>query len=380
MKRSRHAFTTEIAGQLNRGLGKFGLKLVRAADGRVIGPGGAEIPDLVPLRVTRTDIEMGCRFAWQRFPDRSVVILVCPFVMRRLQADIAEIAANDADVILCEEGSDARAAVKEIDSSVFVYACDSDSAGLPFIRVITEAGGFYIPAPGFQPASYGHVNGLGRAVIEAEHKRQKAEGFDKFDLGPGDFLNIIQLIEVTRSRPGAYVEIGCFRGSSGTLAVRYMREAGVARDCHFLDIFSGFDYDAAKASADAMWEGTHATEGPEVVGERLQTFADPDRGLGVSVHRSNIITDELPHEIGPIALANIDVDIYEAVLAALLKVAPKIVPGGVMIAEDAGHTPACIGARLALDEFQASDAGAGFMPVYMESGQTLFIRGGADGP
>ena len=73
-------------------------------------------------------------------------------------------------------------------------------------------------------------------------------------------------------------------------------------------------------------------------------------------------------------VANIDVDIYEAVLAGLQKVAPRMAPGGVMIVEDPGHTPLLIGAGVALNQFLKSPAAAGFLPVYMQSGQTFLIN------
>jgi hypothetical protein len=48
--------------------------------------------------------------------------------------------------------------------------------------------------------------------------------------------------------------------------------------------------------------------------------------------------------------------------------------GGIMICEDAGHTPALVGAALALEQFLDSDLGAGFTPVHMTSGQTFLVR------
>lgn len=70
----------------------------------------------------------------------------------------------------------------------------------------------------------------------------------------------------------------------------------------------------------------------------------PERhGLGVSVFsisnqitkklQANILEDDLPHD--EIAVANIDVDMFETILAALTKVAPRMVLGGVILLEDA---------------------------------------------
>lgn len=61
-------------------------------------------------------------------------------------------------------------------------------------------------------------------------------------------------------------------------------------------------------------------------------------------------------------------------LPILEKLAPLIVPNGILIVEDAGQAPALIGARVALSQFMNTPAGKDFRPVYMESGQTLLIK------
>lgn len=93
--------------------------------------------------------------------------------------------------------------------------------------------------------------------------------------------------------------------------------------------------------------------------------------------RNNVISDALPDGIGPIAVANIDVDMCEAVEAALFRLAPLMSVGGVMIVEDAGHTPRLAGVPLALDKFVRSDVGRAFSSVYMASGPTYLIRPGS---
>jgi hypothetical protein len=169
------------------------------------------------------------------------------------------------------------------------------------------------------------------------------------------------------------VEIGCFRGSSGSVALHYMRTARIFRDAYFFDVFDGFEYDAAKQSADAIWAGTHATEGREIVEQRLSRHARPADGLNVFVRRHNIVEEPVPPALDRIVLANIDVDLYEAVLAALVKIAPRIVSGGIVIVEDPGHTPALVGARIALEEFLETEPARRFTPIHMESGQTFLF-------
>ncbi len=151
----------------------------------------------------------------------------------------------------------------------------------------------------------------------------------------------------------------------------YARAKDLApRRFHFFDVFTGFDYPEALASSDSSWANTHGTEGKEIVEARLQSMAGHNE---VCVYQANVISDPLP-DIPRISLCNIDVDLYEAVRAGLFRFAPLIVPGGIMICEDAGHTPSLIGARMALEEFLEDEAGRAFTAVHMTSGQVFLVK------
>jgi Macrocin-O-methyltransferase (TylF) len=264
---------------------------------------------------------------------------------------------------------------EEIRDSIFYCIFDSDQQASNIIGFISDAKGIFYPPPISCPvASYFHFNDTVRRVLKLELEDQSKEGFAKWDCGPGDMINLIQSIDLTQGLDGSFIEIGTYRGSSARLALRYMKEVGLRRVCYFLDVFSGFDYPEARMSADRMWVDTHSTEGQDTVAKRLSIYDNPERGLEVRVMKANIITNALPADLTKVVLANIDVDMYEAVLAALCKVAPLVVKNGIMIVEDAGHTPALIGARLALSRFLKSSQGIAFLPVYMESGQTFLIR------
>jgi hypothetical protein len=258
--------------------------------------------------------------------------------------------------------------------TLFFYACDSDEIGIPWVRTLIQQRRRFYPVRAYSPSTYAHVNDVARRTLEAEFVEQTAGGYAKWDFGPGDFLNIVQAIDLTANIEGDYVEIGCYRGSSACVAVRYMNARHIARDCYFFDTFDGFSYDAARTSSDAIWSGTHGTEGEQTVRDRIEKHADPARGLRVTVERLNIVEQELPQSIRNVAVANVDVDLYEAVRDGIAKIAPRIVSGGILIVEDPGHTPALIGSRVALSDFMETSLAQAFTPVYVESGQTLLIR------
>ena len=312
-----------------------------------------------------SDVEHALSFAGNKFSAREIVLLA--------DREIGVLSVS-CQVIRCDQ-SDVQALFQcDVSSTVFVYACDSDSTGLPFIKEIIKRNGVFYPVQVYTPSSYANVDEVARKVVLSEFQRQTDAGFCKFDFGAGDSLNLIQAIAATVNVAGDYVEIGCYRGSSACVALAYMREIRLKRNCFFLDVFDGFTYQAAKDSADAMWAGTHETEGLDIVGKRILECCDPLSGLLAEVVKTNVIEDELPEQIADIALANIDVDLYEAVLAALVRIAPRMAVGGIVIVEDPGHTPALIGSRLAFDVFMQTPIASSFTAIYLESGQTFLVR------
>lgn len=350
----------------------IGVEITRTKDGLLLAamrrPGGDSEKCLFAPKFSAADIEQSLSQVRRRWEHRNIVVLT--------DQDIDEPACIYA-LLRC--GHDAVTRIGEFDptSTVFLYACDSDDIGLPYVQEIVRHRGIFFPVQIYTPSAYSNINSLAKKIVQSEIGRQSEEGFDKFDFGPGDSLNIIQAIAVTAHLPGDYVEIGCFRGSSACIALSYMRETTSTRNCYFLDVFEGFTYQVARASADVMWAETHATEGIAVIAERISTRSNPSTGLNAFVIKNNVIDDPLPNRIRSVALANIDVDLYEAVLAGLNKIAPKMVPGGIIVVEDPGHTPALIGSRLALHEFLESSAAAPFTAIYLESGQTFLVKVGS---
>ncbi len=182
-----------------------------------------------------------------------------------------------------------------------------------------------------------------------------------------DFENICQVISQTRDIPGMYVEIGTYRGDSAQAALEYMRQARIEREAYFFDTYEGFSFDAAHMSTDVSWTGTHGDTSKDLVEQRLIRYKN------ANFIKANIIEDNLPLEINAIAVCNIDVDMYEAIEAALIKVSPMMSPGGVIMVEDFGHTPNLLGAQLAVHEFAEAHRHE-FLSIYGRGSQLLLIR------
>ncbi len=214
-----------------------------------------------------------------------------------------------------------------------------------------------------QVSPYFKTDIFAKEVLEEETCRN-GNYFDMYD-----FQNIFQALNITKRIRGDYVEIGTYRGDSARAALSYAKKADINRKFYFLDTYEGFVYEEAKKSPDSWWANhhTHTDTSIDIVRDRLSEFN------GVHLVKSNIITDGLPDEIESIAVCNIDVDMYEAVAAALDQVNDKMVSGGVIIAEDYGHTPVLIGAQVAIREFHEANADR-YYGLYMQSGQFFMIR------
>ena len=287
----------------------------------------------------------------------------------------AGVAISSAHTIVVDEALAVLEAMVAQGKRPFVlYAVEHAQDGLALIEWLTDQGVKYRGVGGYNVGGYAHDDRVARETIEKALLEQTFNGYEKItDIGAEqDFINLTQALYRTRRLSGDVVEVGCFRGSSGSVMLDYAANKNLPpRRFWFFDVFQGFDYQEALTSSDATWANTHATEGEAIVRQRLERKAGANE---VTVEKLNIITDEIPHDLGPIAVANIDVDLYEAVLAGLTRIAPLMQIGGIMICEDAGHTPALVGAALALEQFLDSDLGAGFTPVAMTSGQTFLIR------
>jgi hypothetical protein len=250
------------------------------------------------------------------------------------------------------------------------FLCDSDAINI--LKRIHKFNGKFIPLLAFYKTNYRFID---RPTLEALHQTEILQDrVSHFDYQVHE--NICEAINLTKNLEGDYVEIGVYMGGSALTALNYMdklkRLAYKPKKVWLLDTFDGFEYEEAANSQDAMWAGTHKIFGVENIQAHLKETLDTAK-IDYNLVVSNICKDDLPAEIKSIAVANIDVDVYEATLDGLNKVAPLIVKGGIIIAEDAASTPGLYGAYLALTEFLESDMGSNFISIF-KNGQYFLIR------
>ena len=228
---------------------------------------------------------------------------------------------------------------EEIQNCLFFVVFKFDSDALPLIKRIIENDGKFIPHFQFTKAPYRFVDKLCfNAISNTASVKDRLTHFN-----PIIYENICKALDYTKNISGNYLEIGVFSGGSALVALNYYREQtnldiSLKRDFYFIDTFSGFDYEDARSSSDMVWRETHKFRGTkdswiQYVEETLNSSKQEFHLLDL-----NITSEELPN-IGPISVANVDVDLYEATLTSLKKVSGLVVSGGIIICEDPPSTP-----------------------------------------
>jgi Macrocin-O-methyltransferase (TylF) len=257
----------------------------------------------------------------------------------------------------------------DVAASAFYVYFSADELCVEPIRRIIACGGMFVPPMQFSKTTYSRV---ARPVAATLAESEAAVG----QLFCGEELheNVCQAVDMTRDVEGDFLEIGVFSGSSAVTAMTHMRNRGIARKCWLMDTFEGFTYAEAASSADGIWSGTHlmaAAPQQALLAARMKNV-----GQDFELVKGNICADPIPPGIEKLALVNVDVDMYEATLAALTKVAPLVAPRGIIICEDPASTPGLYGAFVAMDEFLASAEGRRFVRVFVRS-QYFLIKVGA---
>lgn len=242
------------------------------------------------------------------------------------------------------------------ESAFYIYFSTAESA-TPFIKRIIKCRGLFIPPPIFSKVSFSAVS------LEALNTyNETGLILDNNPFGGIEVhMQICQAVELTKNVLGDFVEIGVYSGSSALTALNHMKKLKIKRKCYLLDTFSGFVYKEAEDSSDILWNETHLMEKDKTI-ERIESIMQNTQQNFKAIS-CNICTDPLPEDIKKIALANIDVDMYESTLNALYKVGPLMVKRGIIICEDPTSTPGLYGAYVAMNEFLESSMGRDFMAI-----------------
>lgn len=158
-----------------------------------------------------------------------------------------------------------------------------------------------------------------------------------------------ELVEQALKVPGAFLEVGTWRGGSAALMGLRLKDRSVDRELIIADTFSG----VAKAGPmDPYYRGgEHADTDLDTVTTFLHS-------LDLSNFRllSGVFPDETAHHVlnDTIALCHIDVDVYESAQGVFDWVLPRVPPGGIIVFDDYGFS-GCEGVTRFVHDLRAID-------------------------
>lgn len=302
----------------------------------------------------------------ENFPGRSTYLLTDRSELSRLSPKLGPL-LHDLKSLSDEQ----------VSKGVFYIYFTYDSDALPLLKEIRKKGGIFIaPSPMMvagQKSTYCY--GINRLAHRALEKTWARGGVTHLHLDVHQ--NICEAIDITKNLDGDYLEIGVYRGGSALTALNFIDELSSAgmirsRKAWFLDTFEGFTYNEAKDSIDQIWKNTHKLGGADNAVSHIKRVLNDNR-TPYEVRVSNICSDSLPNDIQTLAVAHVDVDMYEPTLAALQKVSNLMIPGGIIMCEDPPSTPSLYGALLAMEEFLDSDQGKCYTKVF-KGGHYFLIK------
>lgn len=155
--------------------------------------------------------------------------------------------------------------------------------------------------------------------------------------------NLRQFAQLVKNVEGDTIEFGCHAGASSFIILQVL-EAG---NHWCVDSFQGLSNPDPRLDGQD-WEVGDLAISEDVLKSNLEEF---HARLHVVKGWIPEVLQQLPENL-KFRLAHIDVDLYEPTRASLEYVAPRMVPGSVIVCDDYGSS-GCPGARKALDDFVA---------------------------
>lgn len=165
---------------------------------------------------------------------------------------------------------------------------------------------------------------------------------------------------------GDVLEVGVWRGGTGVLMARRVKELALDAQVHLCDTFAGV---AKAGSADPWYRGgEHADTSPQIV----KDLAAAER-VEVAV-LVGMFPEDTAHEVQDrtFRLVHIDVDVYESARDTLEWAWPRLSVGGVVIWDDYGAFE-CEGVATLGRELFASNISAGRL-VHNVNGHLLLFK------
>lgn len=267
---------------------------------------------------------------------------------------------------------------ENVKNGIFYVYFSNDDVGLPYLRKILDLKGIFIPPCWFAKRLFFQIlTPMEKICDELKIVKNESERDWDYCIAYG----ICNAIEATKNLPekAIHLEVGVYKGRSAEITLSAMKHFNLQRKCYFMDNFIGFSYDVARKSSDFIWQDTHLEMGEnhyEFLTDKFNKIVDNRTNDKYEIIKSDIITDNLPDFLNKapiIATLNIDVDMYEAIICALVRLSPFVMVEGVILIEDATSTPGLYGAYIAMHDFLESTEGKKYIKVHQRA-QYMLIK------
>lgn len=243
-------------------------------------------------------------------------------------------------------------------NSAFYVNFSTADLAVPVIRRIIKNKGLFAPPPEFSKKTYEAFSKTARNTLNEVLAIQQHNFFGYTECS----MQLSQAVELTKNLEGDFVELGVYSGTSALEVMIHMRNLGLKRTCYLLDTYNGFNYIASEKSSDLIWDRTHL-QNPLATMERIKDITAVTQ-QDVRIEPCEICSQSLPLSITKIALAHVDVDMYESTLESLSKLAKFVVHKGIIVLDDTPAVPGLYGAYVAMLDFLDSDIGSKFMGIH----------------
>ena len=176
----------------------------------------------------------------------------------------------------------------------------------------------------------------------------------RFGVEPAQLACLLGLIDANNSTGGGVVcEVGVNRGYTSMFLLEHMRSTANPNTVVLVDTFNGFTEDAI--IHEVRHRGKNKSDIDRFKGASPRLFSKHLRQLGYDNFKVIAGNGEEVDwaEVGPIAVALIDVDLYLPTKRTLDRIWPQIIPGGACMVDDCKRGTQWDGALQAYAEFIA---------------------------
>ncbi len=177
---------------------------------------------------------------------------------------------------------------------------------------------------------------------------------------------IYTLLKQALSIKGDIWECGVYRGGTAYLMSSIIAKRKSEKKLFLFDTFSGMP--ETNSNKDFHVKGDFKNTSLEEVKAFIQNDA-------ICFYQPGLIPETfMGLEKRRIAMAHIDLDIYQSIMDSLTFIWPRLSSGGIILFDDYGM-PTCAGARQAVDEFFVDKKE---QPLCLSTGQAMVIKLGED--